>query len=163
MNNWRICWFFHTYINAIHGSRSKIPSKSLISQRCAEGFNFDFKGSTVKGSCGSSVSIATRFGLDGLGIESRCGRDFPHLPHRSCDPPSLLYDGYQVVHGGKMAGAWRWPPTSHLAAGIWKELSYTPTLPSETLVDCSRVNFNLSTFKRRSADCLFKDPVRTAL
>ena len=26
----------------------------------------------------SSVGIATRYGLDGLGIESRCGRDFPH-------------------------------------------------------------------------------------
>ena len=27
----------------------------------------------------SSVSIATRYGLDGPGIESRLGRDFPHL------------------------------------------------------------------------------------
>jgi len=26
----------------------------------------------------SSVSIATRYGLDGPGIESQCGRDFPH-------------------------------------------------------------------------------------
>jgi hypothetical protein len=25
-----------------------------------------------------SVGIATRYGLDGLGIESRWGRDFPH-------------------------------------------------------------------------------------
>ena len=29
----------------------------------------------------SSVGIATRYGLDGPGIESRCGRDFP-LPSR---------------------------------------------------------------------------------
>jgi len=27
---------------------------------------------------GSSVGIATDFGLDGAGIESRWGRDFPH-------------------------------------------------------------------------------------
>jgi len=27
----------------------------------------------------SSVSIATAYGLDGPGIESRWGRDFPHL------------------------------------------------------------------------------------
>ena len=27
----------------------------------------------------SSVGIATRYGLDGPGIESRWGRDFPHL------------------------------------------------------------------------------------
>ena len=28
---------------------------------------------------GSVVGIATAYGLDGLGIESRWGRDFPHL------------------------------------------------------------------------------------
>jgi hypothetical protein len=28
---------------------------------------------------GSSVGIATGYGLDGPGIESRWGRDFPHL------------------------------------------------------------------------------------
>ena len=28
---------------------------------------------------GSVVGIATSYGLDGSGIESRCGRDFPHL------------------------------------------------------------------------------------
>ena len=27
---------------------------------------------------GSSVGIGTGYGLDGPGIESRCGRDFPH-------------------------------------------------------------------------------------
>jgi hypothetical protein len=28
----------------MHGSRSKIPSKNLVSQRCAEGFNSGVKG-----------------------------------------------------------------------------------------------------------------------
>ena len=28
---------------------------------------------------GSSVGIATGYGLEGPGVESRCGRDFPHL------------------------------------------------------------------------------------
>jgi len=55
----------------------------------------------------SSVGIATRYGLDGLGIESRWGRDFPHLS----SPPSLLYNGYRVFPGGKAAGACCWPPT----------------------------------------------------
>jgi len=36
---------------------------------------------------GSEVGIATGYGLDGPGIESRLGRDFPHFSR----PPSLLY------------------------------------------------------------------------
>jgi hypothetical protein len=43
-NNWCICWFFHAYIKEMHGSRSKIPSKNLVRQRCTEGFNSGFKG-----------------------------------------------------------------------------------------------------------------------
>jgi hypothetical protein len=35
---------FHAYINEINGSRSKIPSKNLVMQRCAEGFNSGVKG-----------------------------------------------------------------------------------------------------------------------
>jgi hypothetical protein len=37
----------------------------------------------------SSVGIATRYGLDGLGIESRGGRDFPH-PSRPAIGPNQL-------------------------------------------------------------------------
>ena len=33
----------------------------------------------LKGTPGSIVGIATGYGLDGLRIESRWGRDFPHL------------------------------------------------------------------------------------
>jgi len=35
---------------------------------------------------GSSVSIATAYGLDGPGIESRWGRDFPHLSKPALGP-----------------------------------------------------------------------------
>ena len=38
----------------------------------------------------------TGYGLDGPGIESRCGRDFPHLSR-----PALLYNGYRVFPGDK--------------------------------------------------------------
>ena len=41
------------------------------------------------------------YGLDDLGIESRWGRDFPHLSRRQWGPPSLLYNGYRVFPGGK--------------------------------------------------------------
>jgi hypothetical protein len=59
----------------------------------------------------SSVGIASRFGLDGPGIEFRWRRGFPHRPDRSWDPPSPLYNGYRVFSGGKAARAWHWPPT----------------------------------------------------
>ena len=35
---------------------------------------------------GSSVGIATGYGLDGPGIESRWGRDFPHLSRSALGP-----------------------------------------------------------------------------
>jgi hypothetical protein len=35
---------------------------------------------------GSSVGIAIGCGLDGPGIESRCGRDFPHLSRPDLGP-----------------------------------------------------------------------------
>src|SRR5215510_6444947 len=44
MNNWCICLVFHAYINEMHGSRSKIPNKNLVRQRCGEGFNSGVKG-----------------------------------------------------------------------------------------------------------------------
>ena len=37
----------------------------------------------------SSVGIATRYGLDGPGIESRWGRDFPHPSRPSLGPTQL--------------------------------------------------------------------------
>ena len=38
--------------------------------------------------CGSDrvVGLATGYGLDGTGIESRCGRDFPHLSRPALEP-----------------------------------------------------------------------------
>jgi hypothetical protein len=49
----------------------------------------------------SSVGIAIRYGLDGPGIETRRGRDFPHLSTPALGPPSLLYNWYRGFLGGK--------------------------------------------------------------
>jgi hypothetical protein len=49
---------------------------------------------------GSVVSIATGYGLDGPGIESRWGEIFRTCPDRPWGPPSLLYTGYRVFPGG---------------------------------------------------------------
>ena len=60
----------------------------------------------------SSVGIATRYWLDGPGIESRWGRDFPHpsRPALGAHPASYTMRTGSFP-GGKAAGAWRWPPT----------------------------------------------------
>ena len=47
-------------------------------------------------------------------------------------PPSLKYNGYRVIPGGKAAGVWRWPPTpSSTEVKEWVGLYlYSPTGPS---------------------------------
>ena len=59
----------------------------------------------------SIVSIATGYGLDGPGIESWCVWGFHTCPSWPLGPPSLHYNGYRDIPGGKAAGAWFWPPT----------------------------------------------------
>ena len=55
-----------------------------------------------------SDDIATRYGLDGPGIEFRWGQDFSHLSRPALGGlPILLYNGYRVFPGGKAAGACR--------------------------------------------------------
>jgi hypothetical protein len=39
------------------------------------------------------------------------GEIFRTHPDRPWGPPSLLYNGYRVFYGGKVAGAWCWSPT----------------------------------------------------
>ena len=53
--------------------------------------------------CGlcSSVGIATDYGLDGPGIESRWDEIFCTCPDRPWGPSSLLYNEYRVFPGGK--------------------------------------------------------------
>ena len=61
----------------------------------------------------SSVGIATCYGLNDPGIESRWGKYFLH-PSRpalgSTQPPLQWVPG--LSRGGKAVRAWRWPPTS---------------------------------------------------
>jgi hypothetical protein len=53
----------------------------------------------------SSVGIAPHYGLDGPGMESRCGRDFRHLsrPTRGSTQPPVP----GLSPGGEAAVAWR--------------------------------------------------------
>jgi hypothetical protein len=53
----------------------------------------------------SLVGIATSYGLEGKGIESRWGEIFRTCPDRLRGPPSLLYNGSGSFPGVKAAGA----------------------------------------------------------
>jgi len=56
---------------------------------------------------GSSVGVATGYGLDGPGSNLSDGEIFRTLPHQPCSPPNLLYNEYRVFPGGKATGACR--------------------------------------------------------
>jgi hypothetical protein len=59
----------------------------------------------------SSVGIATRYGLNGPGIEFRWGEIFHTHSDLPWNQSSLQYNGYRFLSGGKAAGALRWPLT----------------------------------------------------
>jgi hypothetical protein len=65
----------------------------------------------------SSVGIATRYGLDGPGIEYRWGRDFPH-PSRPALGPTK--PPVQWVPGVKRPGRGADPPPPNLCAEVMK-------------------------------------------
>ena len=54
-----------------------------------------------------SVGIATRYGLEGPGIESRWGRDFLHPSRTALGPTQPPIQWVPGIYWGKAVGAWR--------------------------------------------------------
>ena len=75
-----------------------MKNSSTEYKECA--FKNFFKATVKCCGLGSSVGIATAYGPDGPGIESRWGEIFRTCPDQLWGPPSLLYNGYQVFPGG---------------------------------------------------------------
>jgi len=66
----------------------------------------------------SSVDIVTRYGMEGPGFESRCRRNYPHIPDRPWGKSSPLYES-RVFPRGK---------------GSVRGVCHTHTKPSSTEV-----------------------------
>ena len=86
----------HFLISSLTGSVSRSFPVGRVFVR---GLSFAVGTLLIKGP-GSSVGIATDYGLDGPGIEPRWGEIF-RRPDRPWGPPNLLYNGYQFFPGGR--------------------------------------------------------------
>jgi len=90
----------------------------------------------------SSVDIATRYGMDGQGIESRWGRDSPHPSRPALGPTQPLIQWVPgVSQGSSSRGVALTPPPFGAEVKERVEL-YLYTLLG--LRACSRGNFTLT-------------------
>jgi len=92
---------YHLGVSCCQNSKTKVSVlKELPQRRLALNKLPDHLG--VWCGPGSSVGIATDYGLDSPQIESRWGARFSVRPDRTWGPPSLLYNGYRVFPEGKV-------------------------------------------------------------
>jgi len=78
---------------------------------------------------GSSVGIVTVYGLDSLGIESRRGRDFPHLSRPALGPTQPPVQWVPGLSQGKEQLGRDADPSPPSTTMVKKEQSYTCTPP----------------------------------
>ena len=99
----------------------------------------------VSGGRDSSVGIATRYGLDGPGIESRWGRDFPH--------PSRPLPTLRVVVASK-GGTFTFLP---LRAGYLRQKTHTQIMQYLLVFPRQQWLHEYYTLLRLYVHCLFSN------
>jgi len=99
---------------------------------------------------GSVVCIATGYGLDGLGIESRWGRDFPHLSRPALGPdPASCKMGTGFFPGVKSGRGVMLTPHPLLVpwprkGRVIPALPLWAVWPVQSLSACTRVHFTFT-------------------
>jgi hypothetical protein len=99
---------------------------------------------------GSVVGIATSYGLDGPGIEFRCGRDFPHLSRPALGPTQPPLQWVPGLSRGKERPGRDADPSPLLVPWPWK--GRAKSLPPIGRTACTTVHFTLLTYH----GCLWK-------
>jgi hypothetical protein len=87
----------------------------------------------------NSVGLATRYGLDGPGIEPGMGEFFRTRPDRPCDPPNK----YQVFPWCK---AWRCSPTHNYESRWSRESRCVSVLSVWAFVACFTANITRNVY-----------------
>jgi hypothetical protein len=108
-----------------HGSDDQLLAshcRGLASISCPYMWNFSGRSGT-----GPGFSLSTLVLLDGPGIESRWGRDFPHLSRPALRP--IQYNGYRVFPGVRCGRGVTLTPHPLLMPRSKIEYSYNSTLP----------------------------------
>jgi hypothetical protein len=101
-----------------------------------DSLNYPFSSAYVWQRRYSSVGIATRYGLDGPGIEPLWVRDVQQPFRPALGPTHLIYNGHRVIPSSTADEAWRWPPTlSSAEVKVRVDLfHYSPSGPSWRLL-----------------------------
>jgi len=97
------CMVFSSYFMLSRGLDSSVSSVNRLQggkQRNCGSRTIKDKTFVLLQGPGSSVGIATCYGLDGLLIETRWGRDFRTHLYRTCGPPTHLYNGNRASFAG---------------------------------------------------------------
>ena len=97
----------------------------------------------------SSVGIATGYGLSGPGIESRCGRDFPHLSRPALAQPAYCTMGTGSFPRVKSGRGVMLTPHPLLVPRSWKSraiplLPLWAVWPVQSLSACTTVHFTFT-------------------